>query len=237
MRPLCYNCLANSGIIKGDYMHDIQIIIHKDELRTDSRLLASFLDHRHRTILENVDKYRAELEQLGKVPVLNGILQTAGGPQSQRYVVLNEDQCYFLLTLMRNNDHVVRAKLALVKAFRDARTQLASRDIARIDGKQVRRLETDSIAELVRYAKASGSKNADRYFSIVTKMTNKIVGIEAGQRDDLNARQLNEIRILETIVANAISDGISSDMYYKDIYKLASMRCEAAGSAMLLTLK
>jgi len=137
---------------------------------------------------------------------------------------------------MRNNDHVVRAKLALVKAFRDARTQLASRDIARIDGKQVRRLETDSIAELVRYAKASGSKNADRYFSIVTKMTNKIVGIEAGQRDDLNARQLNEIRILETIVANAISDGISSDMYYKDIYKLASMRCEAAGSAMLLTL-
>ena len=68
-------------------------------------------------------------------------------------------------------------------------------------------------------------------------MTNKIVGIEAGQRDDLNARQLNEIRILETIVANAISDGISSDMYYKDIYKLASMRCEAAGSAMLLTLK
>ena len=219
-------------------MHDIQIIIHKDELRTDSRLLASFLDHRHRTILENVDKYRAELEELGTLPFQTERLKTERlGEREHRFTMLNEDQCYFLLTLMRNNDHVVRAKLALVKAFRDARTQLASRDIARIDGKQVRRLETDSIAELVRYAKASGSKNADRYFAIVTKMTNKIVGIEAGQRDDLNARQLNEIRILETIVANAISDGISSDMYYKDIYKLASMRCEAAGSAMLLTLK
>ena len=219
-------------------MHDIQIIIHKDELRTDSRLLASFLDHRHRTILENIDKYRAELEELGTLPFQTERLKTERlGEREHRFTMLNEDQCYFLLTLMRNNDHVVRAKLALVKAFRDARTQLASRDIARIDGKQVRRLETDSIAELVRYAKASGSKNADRYFAIVTKMTNKIVGIEAGQRDDLNARQLNEIRILETIVANAISDGISSDMYYKDIYKLASMRCEAAGSAMLLTLK
>ena len=219
-------------------MHDIQIIIHKDELRTDSRLLASFLDHRHRTILENVDKYRAELEELGTLPFQTERLKTERlGEREHRFTMLNEDQCYFLLTLMRNNDHVVMAKLARVKAFRDARTQLASRDIARIDGKQVRRLETDSIAELVRYAKAAGSKNADRYFAIVTKMTNKIVGIEAGQRDDLNARQLNEIRILETIVANAISDGISSDMYYKDIYKLASMRCEAAGSAMLLTLK
>lgn len=36
-----------------------QIIIKNigQELRTDSRLLAQFLDHRHRTILENVVDY------------------------------------------------------------------------------------------------------------------------------------------------------------------------------------
>lgn len=49
-------------------MQGIEITRIKNELRTDSRLLASFLDHRHRTILENVDKYSAELLELGRLP-------------------------------------------------------------------------------------------------------------------------------------------------------------------------
>ena len=46
---------------------------------------------------------------------------------------------------MRNNNHIIKAKLNLVKAFRDARKQLAERDIARLTGKEVRKLETDAI--------------------------------------------------------------------------------------------
>lgn len=38
------------------------------ELRTDSRLLSRVLDHRHRTILENIDKYINELRGLGQLP-------------------------------------------------------------------------------------------------------------------------------------------------------------------------
>lgn len=56
------------------------------------------------------------------------------GEREQSYALLNEDQCY-LLTLMRNTEKVLDAKVNLVKAFRDARTQLAKRDIARIEGK------------------------------------------------------------------------------------------------------
>lgn len=205
-------------------MQELSIVQLKSELRTDSRLLAGFLDHRHRTILENIDKYSAELRSISRLPFETGTLETRGGVQSQRYAMLDEDQCYFLLTLMRNNERVVAAKLALVKAFKNARAQLALRDVVRLDGKLVRKAETDSIKLLVEYASANGSKSANRYYTNVTKMTNTLLGIEAGQREALDVNQLKQIAILESVVDIAIRDGVKAELPYKDIYQLAKER-------------
>lgn len=208
-------------------MQEIEITRIKNELRTDSRLLASFLDHRHRTILENVDKYSAELLELGRLPFeteKGKALEHGGFAKASRFALLNEDQCYFLLTLMRNNAKVVKSKLALVKSFRDARVQLANRDIARLEGKEVRKAETDSIKLLVEYASAAGSKSAERYYTNVTRMTNSLLGIEAGVRDSLHANQLKQVAILEGVVDIAIRDGVKAEMPYKDIYQLAKER-------------
>jgi phage regulator Rha-like protein len=217
-------------------MENIEIFQVKSELRTDSRLLASFLDHRHRTILENIDKYSAQLLELGRLPFeteKGKALDQGGFAKATRYAILNEDQCYFLLTLMRNNERVVKAKLALVKSFKDARVQLAERDLARVDGKKVRRLETDSIKLLVDYASAKGSKSADMYYANITRMTNKILGIESGQRENLLPQQLKRLSAVELMVDIAIRDGLKSGMDYKDVYKLAKARCESLGQIML----
>ena len=217
-------------------MNDIQLIVNGADVRTDSRDLASLLDHRHRSIFANIKRYEVELSALGIVRFEIARLKTERlGDREQSFALLNEDQCYFVLTLMRNNDCVVAAKLKLVQAFRDARNQLAARDIARIDGKAVRAAETGAISDLVSYAKARGSKSADMYFANVTKMTNKLLGIESGQRDSLDARKLNDIAILERIVANAISDGISAGMDYKDVYQLAKARCAMVLPAIGIT--
>ena len=216
-------------------MNDISIIYSANELRTDSRDLASLLDHRHRTILENIDKYSDQLIELGPLPFQTekgSALPQGGFAKETRFSMLNEDQCYFVLTLMRNNAHVVKAKLQLVKAFRDARTQLANRDIARVDGKQVRKLETKAISDLVEYAKAKGSKSAELYYANITKMTNSLLGIKAGERDNLDARTLGDIAVMEKIIANAVSDGINAGMEYKDVYKLAKNRCLLAVPAI-----
>ena len=208
-------------------MKDIEIARIKNELRTDSRLLASFLDHRHRTIIENIDKYSAELLELGRLPFeteKGKALNHGGFAKATRFAFLNEDQCYFLLTLMRNNDKVVKAKLALVKSFRDARAQLAERDAARVEGKHVRRMETDSIKLLVEYASAKGSKSADMYYASITRMTNNLLGIEKGQRETLSAHQLKQLATIETVVDLAIRDGLKAQMGYKDIYQLAKHR-------------
>lgn len=210
-------------------MADISIIYSANELRTDSRDLASLLDHRHRTIFESITKYSTELSELGILPFETERLKTDHlGEREHKFVMLNEDQCYFVLTLMRNNAHVVKSKLQLVKAFRDARSQLAMRDIARVDGKQVRKLETKAISDLVEYAKAKGSKSAEKYYMQITKMTNSMLGISAGDRDSLDARSLGDIAVMEKIVANAVSDGINAGLEYKDIFQLAKNRCKLA---------
>lgn len=210
-------------------MNDISIIYFANELRTDSRDLASLLDHRHRTIFESITKYSTELSELGILPFETERLKTDHlGEREHKFVMLNEDQCYFVLTLMRNNAHVVKSKLQLVKAFRDARSQLAMRDIARVDGKQVRKLETKAISDLVEYAKAKGSKSADMYYKNITKMTNKLLGIESGTRDNLDARTLGDIAVMEKIVSNAVSDGINAGLDYKEIFQLAKNRCKIA---------
>jgi phage regulator Rha-like protein len=210
-------------------MNDISIIYSANELRTDSRDLASLLDHRHRTIFESITKYSTELSELGILPFETERLKTDHlGEREHKFVMLNEDQCYFVLTLMRNNAHVVKSKLQLVKAFRDARSQLAMRDIARVDGKQVRKLETKAISDLVEYAKAKGSKSADMYYTNITKMTNKLLGIESGTRDNLDARTLGDIAVMEKIVSNAVSDGINAGLDYKEIFQLAKNRCKIA---------
>ena len=211
-------------------MTDLSIALIKSEFRVDSRLLSPELNHRHRTILENLDKYKSQFESLGHLP-----FETELGYNNLpvRFAMLNEDQCYFLLTLMRNNNHIVSAKLKLVKAFRDSRTQLAKRDIARIEGKQVRHLETDAIRDLVNYARTSGSKNADMYYMTITKMTNAALNIDAGQRDSLETRKLDEIKMAETMVKIAISDGLNAGLGYKEIYKLCKERVSSIAVLLL----
>ena len=216
-------------------MTDFKLNLIDSEFRIDSRLLAPELNHRHRTIFESILKYQSKFEEHGLLPfeteaVNNG---DARGVKYQKFALLNEDQCYFLLTLMRNNDFVVDKKSKLVKAFRQAKDQVTLRDMARIEGKAVRRTETDAIKSLVEYATAKGSSNANMYYSNITKMTNSLLGVEKGQRDTLDHKSLQQIKIAETIVEMAIRDGLKADLPYKDIYKLCKDRVSAIAKTLL----
>ena len=93
------------------------------EFRVDSRLLAPELDHRHRNIYANIVKHQDRFEKLGIVHFEKARVETSLGIREQSYAFLNEGQCYFLLTLMRNTEKVLDAKLNLVLAFENARAQ------------------------------------------------------------------------------------------------------------------
>ena len=99
-------------------MNEISLINLSGELRADSRTFAPKMDIRHRQLMDNIRKYASKFEELGLLPFQSEAVEEDGarGIKYQQYALLNEDQAYFLLTLSRNTDAVVSAKLALVKA-------------------------------------------------------------------------------------------------------------------------
>jgi len=216
-------------------MSDLRVFELGKELRTDSRLLAPVFDYRHRIIRELIGSYFQKFQELGPLPFETEEgkpLPQGGYSKGQTYYLLNWDQCAFLMALMRNNDQVVEGKLRLVQAFKDARAQLAERDMARLDSKTVRRREGEAIRLLVEYANGQGSQNAEMYYTNVTKMTNHLLGIEPGRRDEQDEETLKQLSMVETMVDMAIRDGIRQGLSYRDIYRLAKHRASQVANVI-----
>lgn len=100
----------------------ITLTQYSGEARVDSRLLAEQLDNKHKNSMALIERYLAKFEEFGVVPFQTEKpgAGTAGG-RPERFALLNEDQCYFLLSLSRNTDRVVELKASLIMAFREAR--------------------------------------------------------------------------------------------------------------------
>ena len=90
----------------------------------------------------------------------------------------------------------------------------------------IRKVETDAIKEFIEYAKSNGSQSSERYYTIITKATNSILGISTGERDSLTATQLEYLAMVERVIASALTQGIEKEMNYKDIYRLASSKAK-----------
>lgn len=102
-------------------MNAITILNNNNELRADSRDIAVVLDVQHKNVLALVRGYQNDFEDLGKVAFETRALDSG---QKETLCLLNEDQCYFLLTLVRNSKKTVEAKKQLVIAFAEARKKL-----------------------------------------------------------------------------------------------------------------
>ena len=93
----------------------------------------------------------------------------------------------------------------------------------RNESKEARRYETDQIKLFVEYAKEQGSKNADRYYVLFTKLINSKMGIQSGKRDELSQETLMELKSLETLVKMRIRKLIEKETPYKEVYQDVKM--------------
>lgn len=96
----------------------------------------------------------------------------------------------------------------------------------RNESKQARRYETDQIKLFVEYAKGQGSKSADRYYVLFTKLINSKIGIQSGKRDELSQETLMELKSLETLVKMRIRKLMEKKTPYKKIYQDVKMLVE-----------
>lgn len=102
----------------------VPITTLRGEARASSRDIAAALGNQHKNVMSLLSDYRAEFEALGILALQTE--EITGRGQPAKYALLNENQCYFLLTLVRNTDTVVTLKLGLVQAFARARDLAAA---------------------------------------------------------------------------------------------------------------
>lgn len=148
------------------------------------------------------------------------LMDTAGG--RQQVVIVTEQILYELIFNSR------KQKAVLFRAWvtGEVLPSIRKHGFYRAEGKMIRRVETDAIKEFIEYAKNNGSSSSERYYTIITKATNEILGIEKGQRDSLTASQLEHLAMVERVIASTLMQGIEKGMNYKDIYKLASSKAK-----------
>jgi len=196
-----------------------------DKITMSSREIAELTGKRHHNVMRDIVKMLNELDL--DVIKFEGIYSDTLGRQQTEY---NLDQ---ELTITLISGYNAKLRHAIVKRWIELEKQVAQVKASRLDGKEARKLETDAIKDLVEYAEASGSKSANMYYANITRMTNSILGIESGQRDNLTVKQLDQVRIAETMVKMAISDGLEQSIPYKEIYKLCKYRVSSIAQVLL----
>lgn len=88
-----------------------------------------------------MDKYSAQFNEFGQLPFKTEVGEREqGGGNPEKFYLLNEDQTYFLMTLVRNTAQAVELKKRLVQAFAEARRPAPTFDLATMTGQALREL-------------------------------------------------------------------------------------------------
>lgn len=129
----------------------IQLTTINRESRASTVQIAEQLGIAHKAAIQLVRQYRADFLELGSLPFEMAVGRADGrGGQAREIAMLNEDQCYLLLSYSRNTARVRGLKVRLVQAFGEARRAGAAQELTIWQELQALQLEDASS-----FAKAS----------------------------------------------------------------------------------
>jgi phage regulator Rha-like protein len=197
--------------------------IQRDDVYTNTWVIAQNLGYEHRFIVRHVVKHGDRLRKLGNYCPPRAIIQEVVGPPVKAYD-LNEAQAIFIVSLLDNSDRVLDFKMLLASEFVRMRKllleqQTAEWQQARIDGKKVRLAETDAIKQLVEYAKAQGSEHADKLYMTYSKLVKQLTGYD--KRDAASTELLYTVSVMERLIGGIIMQEMALNAGYKAIYQTA----------------
>ncbi len=183
--------------------------------------VAEHFGKRHDHILRSIDSLVKSLPKNGERWIFKEARRKAADGQIYRMYYMNRDG-FSLLVMGFTGKEAIAWKMKYIEAFNRMEYLLAQKQTqvyrdTRAYQKTIRKQETDAVKCLVDYATQQGSGNAVRYYSILSKLADKTVGI--ADREQATIEQLGTLALAENIIARCISEGIGARMPYKDIYQ------------------
>ena len=215
-------------------MENELVEVLKKEVYCDSRIIAEKFGKRHDNVIKSINQLTEKIQNLSPNFLGHKIIKKEWEYRGRKipYYLLNR-KSFSLLVMSFSGDKAFEWQNKFYDAFTEMEKQIANLhneqwQIAREQGKLARAETTDSIKELVNHATSQGSKNAKFYYATITKEIYKALKfLEKGEkvptkfRDVLNALQINQLFIAETIASKKIEEGIEKKLHYKEIYLLA----------------
>lgn len=214
--------------------NELMIFEQKEQAVVSSRVIAERFGKRHNDVVAAIDNKIKNLTT-EKFVVKNYFIYSKfehNGNWYKEYFLTRDGFSFIVMGFTGKEADLWKLKYIhafnLMEAFIKER-QSSEWLVTRKQGKLIRRSETDTIANLIDYAKSQGSRNADKMYMTYSKLVNSLVGIQSGQRDQVPFKTLSTIMFLEDMILHTVDEEMQNGTHYKDIYK----KCKANGEQIM----
>jgi Rha family phage regulatory protein len=218
----------------------------KKQAVTTSLKVAEHFEKRHDNVLRDIDNLLKTAPELADLNFEVSEYKDSTGRKLPMYYI--DEIGFTMLAMGFTGEKALRFKLAYIKEFKHMEQMLnekqsAEWQTARLNGKKARKFETDIIMEkLIPLAISQGSKNYCKLYQNYSKLVNSVLGIEAGNRENLPYPYIRSIEFLENAIENIISIECDKGTDYREIYQVVKAKCYIAKDlcflpSAVLTLK
>jgi phage regulator Rha-like protein len=207
-----------------------RLVIHgaNGHITVDSRNIADVFERPHKNVLQTIDTLIEE----GTISRLE-FKPSKYVKRGKEYRCVEMNEAGFLKAMpFIGGKKSKEGQKRLVEEFLSLRKRLDKQSkereshafkMVRSSGKDARKLLADEIKKFVDYAKLSGSCNAERYYSIITRtIYNGFLIVEPRAdklRELLTTIQLSMLQTAELIATDILVQGMENNLHYKDIYR------------------
>lgn len=226
--------------------NDLMIFERKDHAVVSTRTIADTFNKSHAEVLKTINgENRGDKHIPGLIDGIRSSVKTldlyfmksryedAYGRSQPEYLCTRDG--FSLLVMGFTGKEALEWKLKYINAFNQMEAFIQERKssewlITRKQGKLIRRMETDTLQNLVDYAEAQGSRNMRKtVYSIYSQLVNSLVGIQAGERETAPFKTISVIAFLEDMILHTVDEEMQKGTHYKEIYKL----CKANGEQIM----
>lgn len=197
----------------------VTVVIKKNEPRTSHRDIAESLGILPKNAMQQINAYKSDFEAVGIVLFKTEKIkrsETRGRGEETAY--LNEDQCFLLLSFSKNTAIVRAAKVRMIKAFSQAREQLAQRATQYLP---MHHAAHDEISIMVETAKAHGSVTPESIHHMnYEKLINKAFSIDPNSRSTLDSHTQSAITAAYTTIKTTLKHAATQGLEHKTAYRL-----------------
>ena len=220
-------------------MKNLYVYTQKENVFTSSEILAKELEITHKDLMVKIKKTIAQKEKLEKggvhPPVFpqvfkEVILTNKMGREYNGYA-MNRSAFIKLVMQLSKYDKAWEVQDKVIEAFFCMETALKNNEEAswlqtREGGIETRKDLMSTVQKYIKYCEDNGSKNANRYNSLITNMTYKCLELINGNRttpirDQLNSHELWTLKVAEAKADEMFQYCIDNNIEYHEGFQLA----------------